>query len=87
MTATIELPTELKISEGELFSFEGVSEDGKLVVKKLSVHPAPSHPNSIGERAEAARKFLAKWSGSLPPLTDKECDDIRWEALKEKHGL
>ncbi len=87
MTLTIDLPQEITFNEGDNFTVyvEGVVRDGKLVVERMRTHF--EKPISAEERAKAIEGFLSRRTGPPCTLTDKQIDDLRWEAIKEKHGL
>lgn len=55
-------------------------------VEKKSLHSGPPPPGP--DRQAAVDHFLAKWSGAFgKSFTDDELDELRWQAVKEKHGL
>ncbi len=89
MTATLELPKDISLSEGERISLsiEAEAHDGKIIVRTVRVNPPPEPEISTEERAAAVERFLKNWSGALGSYSDQEVDDIRWAAMKEKHGL
>lgn len=89
MTATLELPNDLTLNEGERISLflEAEAHDGKIVLRNVRVIPPVELEVSVEDRTAAVQRFLKNWSGALGTYSDEEVDDIRWDAIKEKHGL
>ncbi len=84
-TAVLELPQDLDLAEGEPFAFEisGFAKHGHLIVEKLLRKPTQRQ-----DRQQAVDQFIAKWTGAFESSgKEQNLDELRWQALKEKHCL
>jgi hypothetical protein len=84
MTATLELPNDLHLSQGERISLlvEAEALDGKIVVRQVRMSTPPVPEPSEEERVAAVERFLENRSARLGGYSDEVVDAIRWEALK-----
>ena len=89
MTTThLDLPRAIDAKAGDHFQIvlDCVAAEDGLVVEEMAVRNASPDSRSKPDKAAAVAAYLKRWGGALAPLTNEEVDDLRYEAIMEKHS-
>lgn len=87
-TTQLQLPRPIDAQKGDhvRIVLDCVAGDESLVVEEMHVRNALADTTTNTDKSAAAATYVRKWGGALAPLTDKEVDDLLYDAIMEKHS-